>query len=679
MLLEMIKKSKKNREVMVKGILIIVQMGQIIGPFFYLGDSYMITRVSITFFFLTVIMGCQSPSSKLSDDKTSRVLRLLDSNENEALTDLEKSLSLDSIIFLTFEYGLDSLFLEAIFRKSNLHYNLENYDSIQYYDSTLLKEATDKNSPYYLARAYFHKAYNHSIDQQLDSAFFFNNLAKNNYEILRDSSNIGKRLLSMGIIQKNRGDFYGAKETLTEAIINLEAVGNSRFLASSYNELGTNHKKLLNFQDAIKNYKKAIATSRKQTDINSYKNNLALVYMEQKDYQKSIALFEEVIKDSSVGKRTNLYARVLHNLTDNYYKNNGKANHDNFLKALNIRKSNNDFRGLVSSYYTLAEIEMKRNKDIAEKYLDSLISVSKKIGMPEGEIDALEKLMMLRPKNISFKDRYIFLKDSLYEQELKVKSQFAKMKYDDEQEKARLLVLETETAQKEAQLAQQKTQKVLYLSLSALLLLGGVSLYFILRQRHKKERLQEVYNTEKRIAEVIHDSLSNDVFSLMTKIQNEPPDAEEFLGNLEHIYKTSRRISHDNAEIQTGPAFKEELKNLIRTYQGRGITVVTKGLSEIDWSLLNEHQCIALHRTINEMLVNMIKHSKASLVSFTFEQQKNKLLITYTDNGIGIHPEKPKGIGLKNTVSRMKAVGSVFTLVPKKIGQGVKAEIAMPL
>lgn len=574
---------------------------------------------------------------------------------------------------------VDSVLLKAILKKSDLFDQKSEYDSVLKYDKLLLKMATRADNQNYMAKAKSYLAYDFKIAYRLDSAFYYYQKSKNNYQKLQDSNQVGKKLLEMGKIQFRKNDYYGAKESITEALVYLNN-NYSVTLVSCWNELGNIYMNLNDFNNAESFYLKAIEAANSLEDKSVYQNNLAILFMKKKEHEKAAQLLNKNINDLPKNIGEIQYARLLHNRAEaRWNMEPNDAVLDDFKVALELRRKNGDSWGMLSSYRSLAQFHLAKKPHFSKAYTDSLIDLSKRVNIPEAELEALDLLFKIEPNQITHRDRYIELKDSLDRETLNSKNHFAYLKYQDQQEKAQLLALETETAQKEAQLAQEETEKIIFLSLSAILLMGGVSFYFMLRQRHKKERLQEVYNTEKRISQDIHDGLSNDVFSLMTKVQNEKTGSEEVLGNLEHIYKTSRQISHDNSEIETGAAFEGELKNLINTYHGKGITVVTKGMGEIDWSLLSEHKCIALHRTINEIMVNMRRHSQANLVSFTFEQNKGKLLITYTDNGVGIDPEKPKGIGLKNTVSRMKAVDSVFNLVPKKVGQGVKAKIAIPI
>lgn len=570
--------------------------------------------------------------------------------------------------------------LDSIIQKSKNKEALGHADSIFYFDSLLLKIAEKKKDSTYIARGQSYLAYDFREANQLDSAYHYYNLAQKSYKWLGDSLQVGRKLLEMGKLLFNKGAYYESKETTTESLMFLDSIKNPSYWAVGCNVLANNFLRLNDYSLAKEYYLKAIRSDPKISNQILYSNNLANLYAETTAPKEAISILKTLLNDLPVDFSETEKSRLEHNLALNEWKLNKKDPLQAILKSLKIRKANGEAWGLLSSYSALLDYYLPKNLSMAEKYSDSLIAISNALKNPNAEIETLGKFLKQKPtRYASLAPRYVYLKDSIENSRLAFKNQYAYLKYQDQQEKAQLLALETETAQKEAQLAQQETQKILFLSLSAILLMGGISLYFLMQQRHKKEKLQEIYNTEKRIAEDIHDGLSNDVFGLMTKVQNSETKSVDILNALENIYETSRQISHNNSAVKTGETFEEELKNLISTYQHNDTAIVTKGFGKIDWSLLSEHKSIALYRTINELLVNMRKHSNASLVSFQFQQQANFLKVSYSDNGIGINDNQTHGIGLKNTVSRMQSIKSVFTLVSKKEGRGVQAEISIPI
>ena len=573
---------------------------------------------------------------------------------------------------------VDTTLLRAIWKKSDLFSSQNNLDSLLKYDRLLLKTSVEGNNIYYQARGESYLAYDFRELQQLDSAFYYYQKSKNSYLKLKDSNQVGIKLFEIGKIRYRQNDFYGSKESVTEALTFFDNEKDITYRVWCWNELGNNYASLNDYENAKNNYEKAIHLEKKPSDKIIYINNLSVLYIKEHNYKKAVKLLDSTILNLPKEYNTIEYARLVHNKAEAQWRLDGSNILNDYATALKIRKAENDQWGLLSSYRSLAEYYENISPEKSIKYLDSLLSVAKKNHISKAEIEALQILFRLKPDNIAYKNRYIFLQDSLHQQELKVKNQFAYLKYQDEEEKSRLLALETETAKQEAQLAQEETQKILFLSTSALLLMGGVSLFFLLKQRHKKEKLKEVYNTEKRISQRLHDGLANDIFSLMAKVENKEQIKDtEFLDHLETIYSKTRDISHENSPVKTHQYFLEELETLIRSFHGNGISIVTKGLGDIGWEDLSEPKCVALHRTIKELLVNMKKHSQASLVSLRFSSDTKNIQIDYKDNGIGFPTKINYGMGLHNVENRIQSCGGTFTFIPKQ-GSGAEIRVTIP-
>lgn len=629
---------------------------------------------TLTVLILASFCACQNKSSKFEKTPEYSVYK----TQYHSIDSIEDQDELSKIIISLEGNKIDSILLKAIWKKSDLFSDQNSSDSVLKYDRLLLKKAMDLNNLFYTAMGESYLAYDFRELQQFDSAFYYYQKAKNSYLKLSDSTQAGKKLLEMGKIQYRQNDFYGSKESLTEALQFLNEKKDREYVIWCWNELGNNYSSLKDFKNAEENYKRAIKEENNKSDKLLYINNLAVLYSKNKEYSKAIELLRKAIDSIPNNFSKSEYARLLHNKAENEWRLNSSDVLDTYLNVLKIRKQHHDKRGLLSSYASLAEFYESSNLDLTKKYIDTLIILSRKLKIPRAETEALQLLMRIEPNEISHLVRYISLKDSMYLQELKVKNQFAFLKYQDQEEKSRLLTLEAANAKQEAQLAQEETQKILFLSTSALLVMGGISLFFLLKQRHKKEKLQEVYNTEKRISQRLHDGLANDIFSLMTKVENiEQIENDTFLDGLETIYARTREISHENSNVNTGELFSGELKSLIKTFHSNTINIITKGLEDIEWASLNEQKCVVLHRTLKELLVNMKKHSKASLVGLHFSSNNKIIKIDYKDNGVGFPTDIKYGLGLRNVVSRIRSCGGTFNFTQKS-GTGVSIEISLP-
>jgi len=78
-------------------------------------------------------------------------------------------------------------------------------------------------------------------------------------------------------------------------------------------------------------------------------------------------------------------------------------------------------------------------------------------------------------------------------------------------------------------------------------------------------------------------------------------------------------------------------------------------------------------------MVNMKKHSRASVVLITFRKEGNRIIINYSDNGTGMLAVKEinRG-GLWNAENRMEAVSGSFTFNSRR-EKGFKGILEFPV
>lgn len=640
-------------------------------------QQHIIFTLSILFL---IVASCKKEKDREIKDTAPDLLKLHQEIRKGELTEKERLEADDSLIKLARAVGNDSLLFKAIIDKGNIYYRKKNEDSVLYLDRLLYTEALRAKDTPYLSIATRNIGTDYSRRQVYDSAYHYFLLSSNYARHEGDSLWVSQNLFSIAQIQKDFNDLFGAKENVVEALEYLDKQDSSGLSARTNNLLGTINRLLFNYPDAIEYGKLALEQAPDELARLRYENNLALVYMDMEEYTRAMEILSKAIANPSLNTEGSQYARLYHNLTYATWKLGKDEVESDFHYALKLRKKTKDSRGILNSYIQMGEFYATRSKFRAKSYLDSAIRISRKIKMPDGEVEALEQLIHLEPLNLSYKDRLLELKDSMYLQELQVKTQFAKMKYDDMQEKERLRTMEIENIRQENQLVREQRQKLIFILLSVILITSSGFAYYGLRQRYKREKLAEVYNTEQRISQDLHDGLANHVFGLMIRIQGSGMQRSEVLRKLEEIYMKIRGVSHDNTEISSGEGYEDELRNLIQSYQTDKVRIISKGLGEVDWARMETQECVALHRAINELLVNMNKHSQATMASLIFKQVERRILVDYRDNGIGMAPSAHRGIGLQNTENRIRAVGGKITFVGKENGApGVRCEITIPI
>lgn len=222
-----------------------------------------------------------------------------------------------------------------------------------------------------------------------------------------------------------------------------------------------------------------------------------------------------------------------------------------------------------------------------------------------------------------------------------------------------------------------------------------------LRTYQKVIRAQE--KERDNIAREIHDGISSSLtavrYSLLSlaRIKHMQADALQHelsrLGdNIGQIQTEARNISHNLM-----PAYIKDhsLNRVIELY-----------IADLQQKIAQSGTCIEIHfdfnetearfseavklsifRIVQEIMINIVKHSRASTASLEFSYRKNELTIIAEDNGIGIKTTILKevgGIGLRNIKSRVSLLNGYFMITPaaKKEaggGQGTRITIRIPL
>ena len=92
--------------------------------------------------------------------------------------------------------------------------------------------------------------------------------------------------------------------------------------------------------------------------------------------------------------------------------------------------------------------------------------------------------------------------------------------------------------------------------------------------------------------------------------------------------------------------------------------------------LLTKDKQIEIYRILQELMVNMQKHSKATLVAISFKKNNKQYSINYSDNGVGIKlDELSFRNGLKNVETRIKSINGIITF-DTSLNNGFKSFIS---
>ncbi|PQJ80225.1 ATP-binding protein [Polaribacter porphyrae] len=472
---------------------------------------------------------------------------------------------------------------------------------------------------------------------------------------------------------------------------------------ASLNKDLRNYQKALNYNFEILDY--ALEIKDEKLTGNLY-NNIASIYRLQKKFKKSIQYYKRAIELTKKNENFRTLSIALNGLARIYFKNNevNKAieTSNEALKYKSFLNSEVEIAGLNyllgEQYFELSQLKkskayLLRALPYFEKNIDKqkVAEIYYFLSIIYGVQGNKKKAIQYKVKKDSLSDSYFNEKNSKELVELEVK-------YQTEKKENQLLQTRTEKAETELSLAKTK--------IWAYILFGGLAisivLFFAISQRRKRKN-QEAIVAEKekgfkaiidaqeeernKIARELHDGVVQQIGSVILKSRNlfskqnltENEDTKEVLESLENSNKDLRNISHQMMpralkELGIIPALNDLLEGSLK-------------LSNITYSLehyniderLPEKIEVTIYRITQELINNIIKHSKASEVSVQLFNSNNTAILIVEDNGVGFSSkEDKKGIGLLNITSRLDMVNGNVNFEPSP-KSGTLVTIKIPL
>lgn len=469
----------------------------------------------------------------------------------------------------------------------------------------------------------------------------------------------------MGIIQHNAGDYFGSQEMLLKSLVFLDEKKQNDYdyLSYNYNELGNNSRSLKRFEDALHYYKLALKFAKTSPFKITNLNNIAVAYQDKNQYDSAISIYSSILNENEEDKLE--YARVLSNMTKaKWLKDSNYNAAPELFAALQIRIKENDKWGLNASYGHLTEYYERMQPDAALLYAQKMYTIAQELSSPDDRLFALQKLITLSSPNASKKyfERYQQLNDSLQTARNSAKNQFALIRYETEKHKSQNLILQKENAEKKVRIIEQQV------ILGGIVILSFAILFWYRRQKQQALREQQLKTSQK-----VHDVVANGLYRIMVGVEHQPEiDRQQLLDEMDNLYEQSRDISYETIEVPK-QSFSNEVAGLLKSFSTEQTSISIVGNTPPVWDKLNNKARTELKRGLQELLVNMQKHSAAKNVVVKFEEVVNGLLIRYTDDGKGISADFCYGNGLRNTETRIKSIGGQFNFnLPSATGLNIQ-------
>ena len=516
---------------------------------------------------------------------------------------------------------------------------------------------------------YFHKAIiNPVYPKDLPSGINFYIQKKKTDLNLKDTLSAINDLRLLAIGEFKIGNNFNSENHIVEALNLITSMSSKDTLIDAkvglYNQLGRIYGASNNPSEAINSYNKALHIAIKFKDSVILLNNKANIYKDQFDYENALHIYTLLYKKRLNSNDNYQIALVLDNLGYVQAKLNLPDALQNLKTAKKIREKANSLVGLHASNAHLAEYYLDRkDTSTAISYAEKVLMLSNKINSSSFKLEAISLLMRMNKNPLIHE--YKKLTDSISNAKQIAENKNAFLKYNVAEEQKK-----TQASQLLKEIETRKRLAYQFLALTILLIL--ISSYFIYRNRYRKAKIEEIYKTETRIAKKVHDEVANDMYKVMTSLENNQGIDSIVIDEMEKIYAKTRDISRENSAIDLHQDFGIQLSDLLLVYKNNQVNVITRNLSKIQWEAVPELNKTVIYRVLQELMTNMRKHSNATFVSLAFNKEGSKIHINYRDNGVGCNLFKKNG--LQHTESRIASLKGTIIFESKQ-GDGFKASI----
>lgn len=565
----------------------------------------------------------------------------------------------------------------------------------------------------------------------LDSSIHYFEMASQYLNRKNDPERWGQLRLSVGSLHIKQGKYESAFKALSDALEIATETGNAKEIANSQLNLGKLYQNQLEWDAALSAYQKALAISEALEDYQltgKAHNNIGTILYKNGDWATAnkelslaIAAYREANDQVAI-------ARLWLN----------KANVQ--LEMGKIQKAIVTYKNALEEYKQMGlSLEtaniwhqvgrwLHRSGQPTEaiKYYDSSLTIA----------DSFDYLTLRIENYNAFAEAYIAVDayseaikfQALYEDAMQTfwsqyqASKALELKTKEQEKQLFSLQLENEKvrAEQERQSAFAQ-QRLMWNYFLVLVVVAGGVLFFVVFKLYKKnqqaklaekqkkisqqkvielireQELKSMYATldgqeteRRRIAQELHDAVGTTLSMAKLFFQNMEDHlthlnqdvSNEYtraIGLLDNSVGEIRRISHNLASgVLSKLGLQHGLDELLDS-------VKTTGQLSVNYHIYGFEQRfpigteMQLYRVLQELIANVLKHSKATQVTVQLIEKDNNLTIMVEDNGIGFDPNnQAKGIGLQNVEARLHKLEADWTL-DTSLGRGTTITISLDI
>lgn len=607
--------------------------------------------------------------------------------------------------------------LKSLMRSGKSFLNSKPDSSIYYYEKALSISIQEKDSVT-TAKIYNKLGLNFFTLGQLDSAIHYYTKLKIEKQKQSKPKGVGIAFNNIGNVYFVWGKYLEAEKYQNLALAIFKDINFENGLASCYVNLSliyenlseTNYSDTINYDVSIHYLEKALGIyktiNNQKGEANVY-TNLGNIFANKDQLNKAYEYYQEEKKLRLLTKDKFGEAGCYNNIGLIQQKRNQipeALEMAELSQALNLKLGNT--QGICKSYYLkgLCYESLKKN-DIAiqyfrdsyqlaleNKYVDMIKVNTKKLSALYELEEDVNNAFIFYKKYIAINDSIVSEKSNQLITEIQTKYETAEKEAQIEQQ-SKALEIEKVSNQNKSLEIQQYQSNMLLLGLGLLLLIIVIVFLYVnhqvkqkairseMEKKAIKANLKGQEEERYKIAEELHDDIGSKLAGASNILKNLVEDYPEIpiLKNVEKevskSYKEVRLTSHRMAHYsKMNRGILEGIQEFIDEFNLFSKAEISfNNQCEGDLLVSNDIK-LAIYRSVQELVINAVKHAQATKITCNLKVKDNTLYIEVVDDGIGFEDHQNQGIGLANIQERLQFLNGSLHL-DSSPGAIVKIEI----
>ena len=559
----------------------------------------------------------------------------------------------------------------------------------------LMKLSEKLNYPYWIGMVWFNRGYmaaKAANDQQ----------AMRNFDLavsyLKQTNRVDMQAyghLNIGAIAGRLGKVDEQISRISKVIQLLQNTKYQDLLAGAYSGMGVLFFNLDEYDKGLVYFQKGAKTAAQAKDTATLVETLygmANCLSSQGKFSRALLNANEAIRLATLrGNDYNLC--VAHNSMAELYRKWGKAalSIEHARKVLHYANANGDVQ-----YQLIASMGLADGYRLAGNFPESIRFYNKALQLGKqkeaviqlddiykGLSEAYEHLNQ-EGKALDYYKKFIVYRDSANNEKVKKNAAELEVRFKTAEKEKVLTQSKLQLAQKDLQL--QKSRNNVYYILGAFILVSLVAVMLYLQSRYKKlshaRELQSVQQQKElqllhalmqgeekersRIAKDLHDGVAGMLAAVKMHLSStESVDAlwndDGYRQGMSLLNEATEEIRQTSHNLMPEVLLRHGLDVALNRYcsrinNNRSLKIQYDSWGQID--RFNDNFELSVYRIVQELLNNLVKHSKATQGTLQLTQQNDLLSISIEDNGVGlvVANNTPDGMGLHYLQSRVKAM-----------------------